>query len=167
VHLVVDELVEELESLASEPVAVDDDSYPFVLSAGERRSSTANTIYRDPSWRKNDTDGALRINPLDAQRVGVADGGLVHVTTQRGRVEATVEYTETMRPGHVSLPNGLGLDYPDEAGERTLRGVAANELTSSFDRDWLAGTPWHKHVRARVEAVAAVAEPALEAGAIA
>jgi formate dehydrogenase len=29
--------------------------------------------------------------------------------------------------------------------------VAPNELTASEDRDWLAGTPWHKHVRARVE----------------
>jgi hypothetical protein len=32
--------------------------------------------------------------------------------------------------------------------------VAPNELTSSEDRDWLAGTPWHKHVRARVDVVA-------------
>jgi hypothetical protein len=31
--------------------------------------------------------------------------------------------------------------------------VAPNELTSGADRDWLAGTPHHKHVRARVEAV--------------
>jgi hypothetical protein len=35
-----------------------------------------------------------------------------------------------------------------------VRGVAPNELTASEDRDWLAGTPWHKHVAARVEAIA-------------
>jgi hypothetical protein len=29
--------------------------------------------------------------------------------------------------------------------------VPLNELTSTDDRDWLAGTPHHKHVRARVE----------------
>jgi formate dehydrogenase len=29
--------------------------------------------------------------------------------------------------------------------------VAPNELTSREDRDFLAGTPWHKHVPARVE----------------
>ena len=28
-----------------------------------------------------------------------------------------------------------------------------NELTSEEDRDWFAGTPWHKHVRARLEKV--------------
>jgi anaerobic selenocysteine-containing dehydrogenase len=155
VNLVVDELIDELAALAHESPVADDDPFPFVLSAGERRSSTANTIYRDPTWRKNDTDGALRMHPADAQRIGVDDGGQVVVTTRRARVEATVECTDTMRPGHVSLPNGLGLDYPDEAGVRELHGVAANELTSSFDRDWLAGTPWHKHVRARVEAAVA------------
>ena len=32
-------------------------------------------------------------------------------------------------------------------------GVAPNELTAGEDRDWLAGTPWHKHVPARLEAV--------------
>jgi hypothetical protein len=36
-----------------------------------------------------------------------------------------------------------------------MTGAATNELTSSDDRDWFAGTPWHKHVRARVEVLAA------------
>jgi hypothetical protein len=33
-----------------------------------------------------------------------------------------------------------------------VHGVAPNELTASDDRDPIAGTPWHKHVRARIEA---------------
>ena len=125
-----------------------------MLSAGERRSSTANTIYRDPSWRKKDSDGALRINPADAARLGVGDTSRVRVTTKRASLEATVEITDTLQPGHISLPNGLGLDYPEDDGHRVLHGVPADELTASEDRDWLAGTPWHKHVRARVEVVA-------------
>jgi hypothetical protein len=32
-------------------------------------------------------------------------------------------------------------------------GVAPNELTASADRDFLAGTPWHKHVPAPVERI--------------
>jgi hypothetical protein len=36
-----------------------------------------------------------------------------------------------------------------------LVGVPPNELTSSHRRDWLAGTPWHKHVPARIEPIAA------------
>jgi len=36
-----------------------------------------------------------------------------------------------------------------------LTGVPANDLTSLEWRDPLAGTPWHKHVPARIEPVAA------------
>ena len=64
-----------------------------------------------------------------------------------------MEISDTLLPGHVSLPNGHGVDYPAEGGKPEIHGVAANELTASEDCDWLAGTPWHKHVAARVEAV--------------
>ena len=60
-----------------------------------------------------------------------------------------VEVSDRMQPGHVSLPNGLGLDYPDAGAT----GVAPNELTAGEDRDSFAGTPWHKHTPARVEAL--------------
>ena len=62
--------------------------------------------------------------------------------------------SDRMQAGHISLPNGLGLDYPDEAGERESDGVAPNELTSVTDRDPIAGTPWHKSVPARLERIA-------------
>jgi anaerobic selenocysteine-containing dehydrogenase len=147
VSLVIPDLLEELSSLPSDIPA--DLDFPFVLSAGERRSSTANTIFRDPAWRKKDGGVALRINPEDAASIGVDAGGRVRVVTRRGSVEAPVEITDAMQPGHVSLPNGLGLTSPDNV----VDGVAPNELTSGTDRDWLAGTPWHKHVRARLEAI--------------
>jgi formate dehydrogenase len=152
INFSIPELLSELAGLAEErPLAAPE--FPFVLSAGERRSETANTIFRDPSWRKKPGGAALRMHPDDAQRVGVGDGGRVRVVTKRGSVEAAVELTDTLLPGHVSLPNGLGLTFPDAAGHDVVHGAAPNELTASEDRDWLAGTPWHKHVRARVEAL--------------
>jgi hypothetical protein len=54
-----------------------------------------------------------------------------------------------MRPGHISLPNGLGLSYPDSAGIERVTGTPPNELTASGDRDAFAGTPFHKLVPAR------------------
>ena len=42
--------------------------YPFVLSAGERRDYSANTIYRHAGWRRKDPAGSLRICPDDAAR---------------------------------------------------------------------------------------------------
>ncbi len=154
VRLAVPELLAELRGLGAEDPGARDPAFPFVLSAGERRTSTANTIYRDPDWRRKDAQGALRMSPADAARLGIADGGRARVVTKRGSAEAVVEITDTLRAGHVTLPNGLGLAYPDESGAETVVGVPPNELTASEDRDWLAGTPWHKHVRARVEAIA-------------
>jgi anaerobic selenocysteine-containing dehydrogenase len=143
----IPELVEGLRALRdSEPGWVSDE-FPLVLSAGERRAFTANTIFRDPTWRRRDADGALRISPQDCARLGVTDGSRVRVVTARGAAEVGVEITDTMQPGHISLPTGLGVDHP----EHGRVGVAPNELTSLQWRDALAGTPWHKHVPARVE----------------
>ncbi len=152
IQLAIPELFDELDGLAGEPERVNKE-FPLVLSAGERRSFTANTIIRNPEWRKKDRDGALRMHPDDAKRAGVADGGRVRLSTLRGSAEVSVEIHDRMQPGHISLPTGLGLDFPDASGERIATGVSPNELTRSEDRDWLAGTPWHKHTPARVEAL--------------
>jgi anaerobic selenocysteine-containing dehydrogenase len=151
ISLVIPELLEELASLRDEPPPSADPEFPFVLTAGSRRAFSANTIVRDPDWRKSDRDGALYMSPSDAETLGVTDGSRVVVTTKRGRAEVAVEVSDTMQPGHIILPNGYGLSYPDENGQPVVVGVAPNELTASEDRDWLAGTPWHKHVKARVE----------------
>ena len=153
IHLVIPELVQELADLIDEQPAAASDAYPFVLAAGERRTNTANTIYRDPSWRKKDVHGALRMSPGDGKRLGVETGGRVRITTKRGSADAIVEINDTLREGHITLPNGYGLEYPNAEGVRTVHGTPPNELTSGEDCDWLALTPWHKHVRARVEVI--------------
>ena len=153
IQLAVAELFDELDGLATETPPGMSAEFPFLLSAGERRSFTANTIMRNPGWRKKDPTGALRMSPGDAQRLGVANGGRVRISTRRGSAEVAVEVSDRMQPGHVSLPNGLGLDFPDAGGTSVPTGVAPNELTRSEDRDWLAGTPWHKSTPARVEAL--------------
>jgi anaerobic selenocysteine-containing dehydrogenase len=148
------ELLEELGTLRDSKPGTGQTEFPFVLSAGERRSFTANTIFRSSEWRKKDPEGSLRINPEDADRLGVQSGDRVRLSTRRGSAEVPVEVSEMMQPGHISLPNGLGVDATGPEGGAVRTGVAPNELTSLEDRDWLAGTPWHKHVPARVEAIA-------------
>lgn len=149
VQLVVPELVAELQSLADTELP-SDATYPFILAAGERRSNTANALFRDPTWRKE--AGTLRMNPLDAEAIGLKEGMSARITTQAGSAVAPVELTDTVLRGHASLPNGHGLRYPDATGRLQQDGVNPNELTSSSQRDPVAGTPWHKHVRARIEA---------------
>jgi anaerobic selenocysteine-containing dehydrogenase len=143
------DLLDELGRALGEAEAPRDAAFPFVLSAGERRAYTANTIIRDPSWRKKDAAGALRMSPDDAAALGVTSGDEVRLSTRRGSAQVAVEVSDAMARGHVSLPNGLGLGGPGASSA----GVAPNELTSQDDRDPFVGTPWHKAVPARIERV--------------
>jgi anaerobic selenocysteine-containing dehydrogenase len=93
------------------------------------------------------------VSPGDASRLGLVDGGRARLSTRRGTGEVTVEVDERMQDGHLALPNGLGLTSPSEDGRPVTTGLAPNELTSAADRDPIAGTPWHKHVPARLSAV--------------
>ncbi|HEY0225680.1 MAG TPA: molybdopterin-dependent oxidoreductase [Mycobacterium sp.] len=157
IALEIPEMLNDLRELADAPAQLTTPELPIVLSVGERRAYTANDIFRDPSWRKRDTEGALRISVEDAQALGLVDGCRARITTAAGSAEATIEITDTMLPGHAALPNGFGLDYTDTDGHTVVPGVAPNMLTSTQWRDVYAGTPWHKHVPARIEALAAAA----------
>nr|MDT0522947.1 molybdopterin dinucleotide binding domain-containing protein [Streptomyces sp. DSM 41633] len=96
----------------------------------------------------------------DAEAIGLRDGDRARITTAAGSAEATVEISDAMLPGHISLPNGFGLDHTDGDGRAVVPGVAPNELTSSQWRDEYAGTPWHKHVPARVDRIPVASVPA-------
>jgi formate dehydrogenase len=156
IALHMQEMLDDIRGLADAPAGLTTPEFPIVLSAGERRAYTANDIFRDPSWRKRDADGALRVSIEDAEALGLTDGGRARITTAAGSAEASVEISEIMLPGHASLPNGFGLDYVDTEGRAKVPGVAPNSLTSTQWRDAYAGTPWHKHVPARIESVAAL-----------
>lgn len=156
IALEIPSMLDELAALARTPAELTTPDFPIVLSVGERRAYTANDIFRDPSWRKRDADGALRVSVEDAQALGLVDGCRARISTAAGSAEATVEITETMLAGHAALPNGFGLDYLDDDGHTVVPGVAPNALTSTGWRDPYAGTPWHKHVPARIEALTPV-----------
>ncbi|MFQ5348906.1 MAG: molybdopterin-dependent oxidoreductase [Thermoanaerobaculia bacterium] len=155
VHLAVPEMLGELEALASEPVERPEArEFPFVLAAGERRSYNANQIYRNPAWRRSDGEGALRIHPQDASRLGLGDGQRVICESARGAVEATLALDDTLLPGSLSLPHGYGQEYPDPEAPERLRqtGPRINELTSAERCDPWAKTPYHKYVPVRLRA---------------
>ena len=155
IALQIPELLDDIRALHDSQPGLTTTEFPIVLSAGERRAFTANDIFRDPSWRKKDTSGALRVSIADAEALGLVDGGRARITTAAGSAETLVEVNPGMRVGHASLPNGYGLDFTDADGGSQVTGVATNALTSTDWRDSYAGTPWHKHVPARIEPVPA------------
>lgn len=148
----LDELMPAIESLTEGPEALTSVEFPFVLSAGERRAYTANTIFRDADWRRKDREGALRMCAEDAAKLSLNDGDPARLRTMSGEADVVVEISDRMLPGHVSIPNGMGLDNGIFAGDMSRVGTATNELTASGHRDFFAGTPWHKMVPAHIEA---------------
>lgn len=52
----------------------------------------------------------LLLHPADADRLGVADGASVTVTSSSGSITTTASITEDISPGVVSLPHGWGRD---------------------------------------------------------
>ena len=154
VELALPDLLTATAKLNAEQPAETSPQYPFLLSAGERRSFTANTILRNPEWRRKDPQGALFINPEDAARLNLGEGSSARISTQSGSQDVVVAVNDRMQRGHVSLPNGLGVNYPNGDGDQPpIVGAAPNELTWSELRDEYVGTPWHKSVPARVEAI--------------
>ncbi|MEO0425781.1 MAG: molybdopterin dinucleotide binding domain-containing protein, partial [Pseudomonadota bacterium] len=154
INLHIPELLDRLDEALAE-VPSKDSAYPYVLSAGERRSDTANTAVRDTAWHTKGLYGALRMSPADADSIGCQTGDTVKLSTRRASAEVVIEVSDMMMPGHISLPNGTGVHYRDASGHPSMRGVAPNEFTDANLRDFLAGTPWHKHVRAKLERVEA------------
>ena len=115
---------------------------------GDHRPPTRSTATRRGARRtRSEPSGSRRTTPTGSGSATVAEHA-----SRRSEASplAVVEVTDTMRDGHISLPNGFGLG---PAGSSDAVGVAPNELTATEDRDWFAGTPHHKHVRARIEPV--------------
>lgn len=132
-----------------------DPEFPFILQGGFRSQWNANVIIRDPSWRKGKkAHEALTVSPTDAQRLGLANDDRVQLSTRVASAQIPVRIDPHVQPGHVNLPTGFGVQYPDpETGELRYDGIRINELTDRFERDPFTGCPHHKYIRCQLEKV--------------
>lgn len=150
-QLHIPELLDEIDELDHlEPLIAKTAAYPFLLVAGSRGAYTANCAIRDPRWGKGRNITALSMNPQDGERLKINEGDAVVLETEAGAAEATVAFDDRLQSGSLSIPNGQGMRFLDETGEQLDSGVFANQLTSSKYRDKFIGTPFHKHVPARI-----------------
>lgn len=156
VRLVIPEMLDALCSLNDERGTLfDDGAFPFVLAAGERRTYNANQIIRDPSWRKKDLEGALRMHPNDAKRWKLEEGQYATCESATGKIKVKIQYDDAMQFGYVSLPHGYGMTYPDlkNPGRTKQSGPSINLLTSGNHCDPIAKTPYHKFVPVRLQPI--------------
>ena len=151
VNVLIPELAEWVRGIdaQSESEALKADAqYPFVLCAGRHMDMNANTLMRDPAWNKDRRACTLAMHPKDADVSGFEDKQIVKITTEAGTVDIELEVTDATRPGQVIIPHGFGLEYDGE-----VYGANVNRLTKNTHRDHVAGTPHHRYVLCRVEAI--------------
>jgi anaerobic selenocysteine-containing dehydrogenase len=100
----------------------------------------------------------LHVHPGDAARLGLEDGGQAWVRSRRGEVAVTVEVTDGIMPGVVSIPHGWGHDRPgtDLSVAATRPGVNSNLLADGELIDPLSGNAVLNGIPVTVEARAPV-----------
>ncbi|HET9259111.1 MAG TPA: molybdopterin dinucleotide binding domain-containing protein, partial [Acidimicrobiia bacterium] len=82
----------------------------------------------------------LQVNPGDAERIGVVSGQNAKVSSAVGTVVATVDVTDTVMAGVVSLPHGWGHDMKGtELGVASTRPGVNSNILSTGEMDPLSG----------------------------
>ena len=152
IHLDVPEMLEWIEEIEParelENLNSGRDEYPLIMSSGLHFDGNANTQMRDPAWNEGKTYHWFRMHPDDAARQDLEDGQMVRVITEAGREEIELKIDATTRPGYALMPHGFGLVHQGKK-----HGANANRLARNTHRDRLAGTPFHRYIRCRVEVV--------------
>jgi anaerobic selenocysteine-containing dehydrogenase len=139
IELAPEPIVTDLERLAGEL----DRPPALPLLVGRRHLRTNNSwMHNLPGLRGQKPLCTLQVHPTDASAWGLSDGGSAKVSTDSGTVIVTVEITEDVRPGVVSLPHGFGHDLPgiEQRVATAAPGVNVNRLPSPAALDPLSGT---------------------------
>jgi len=152
INLYVSEMADWIQEIdpakESEKLKEDEAAYPFIMSSGRHMDYNANSQMRDPAWNKGKRACTAIMHPGDAEKFGFSDGQMVRVTTEAGEETVEIEVTKSTRPGYLMIPHGFGLVY-----EGKTYGANANRLAKNTHRDPIAGTPLHRYIRCKVEAL--------------
>ncbi|HET6880818.1 MAG TPA: nitrate reductase [Pirellulales bacterium] len=129
-----------------------DEDYPFFLSTGRivYHFHTRTKTGRTPELEEAAPEAFVQINEQDAERLGIAEGDLVDVSSRRGSITVAARLGDVL-PGHLFVPFHYG--YFDAADSKQYgpdgRARAANELTLTA-WDVVSKQPSFKYAAARV-----------------
>ena len=114
-----------------------------LLLVGRRSLRSNNSwMHNIPLLAKGSNQCTLWLSPQDAARLGISDGDEAYVASDVASVVVTVEVTDVVSAGVVSLPHGWGHLVPGTWGPVAMAqpGVNTNLLTPSDGLDELSGT---------------------------
>ncbi|AHK15733.1 molybdopterin-dependent oxidoreductase [Thalassolituus oleivorans] len=131
--------VDELQRLRTALLAPQSDDS---LLIGRRHVRSNNSwLHNSRRLTKGPRRDRLLLNPVDAERLGIAEGDTVKVTSRVATLTVQAEPCDSMMLGVVSLPHGWGHDEDGVqlAQARQAGGVNTNRLTDDHYLDELTG----------------------------
>ena len=128
-----------LPACAEQQDVADIQDYPFTIMTGARISNAIHSRTTGISWlRSQSKDPVIKINPKDAERMGIKEDEMVSVITEVGRIRLPAMLTEEYSEGEVGMYHGFG-----EAN--------ANSILPETLLDPYSGFPAFKQFRCRIE----------------
>jgi anaerobic selenocysteine-containing dehydrogenase len=138
VELCPPDLVADLERLEA---AIERDRDSLVLIGRRQLRSNNSWMHNLPHLVRGKARCTMQVNPRDAERLGLTEGGDAAVSSRAGELVVPVEVTDSIMEGVVSIPHGWGHDAEgsrlEVAAERP--GVNSNLLSDDQLVDTLSG----------------------------
>jgi len=114
----------------------EDAQHPFRLITGPARNYLNSSFTETPTSRARENRPTAKLNPLDCDRLDVADGDRVRIGNARGNLLIHVERREGVRPGTAVVETA----WPNAAYEE---GIGINLLTSAEPAAPSGGAAFH------------------------
>ena len=133
----------------------DDPAYPLRLIGLREIRSHNSWMHNSQTLMKGSRKHQAHINPVDAEAVGVADGGTVRISSKHGSIETLALLTDEVGPGTVAVPHGWGHSGGSWELANKSGGANVNELMSTDidEIELLAGMAHLNGVPVALEAV--------------
>lgn len=115
-------------------------NYPFYLCTGARQAHAIHSRAHETPWlRSLRPDPTCEVNPQDAARLGLKEGGTVELYSPYGAIRVKVKFTHKIKPGVILMLHGyteanvnllIGRDHLDPySGFPGFKGMRCNIRT--------------------------------------
>jgi formate dehydrogenase alpha subunit len=88
------------------PAETPDEEYPLILSTGRTlyHYNIGNMTRKNEAITQKQDENFVEMNAVDAERLGIENGGPARVTTRRGSIVVTAHVGNKVRPGALWMP---------------------------------------------------------------
>ncbi|OMC26904.1 molybdopterin-containing oxidoreductase family protein [Mycobacterium colombiense] len=137
------------------------DGYPMTIIGMREPRSENSWMHNSPLLMRGDRTQRALIHVEDAEKLGIADGDPVRISSPYGAITVAVSTTKDIMAGVIAVPHGWG--HKGTGSWRVANragGANVNQLTSSDpgDVEYLSGMAWLTGVPVRIEALDTAAQ---------